>query len=120
MAEEIIPFSRTLGAFAKLPKATILASSRLPVRPFIGYAYSAGRVRFRLRFRESEPVGAKRVMQADSGSDSVSEDRNKNEEIIPVNRLTPTVCTDPPEPATTILLNKGHSLRQSAQRMSFV
>jgi hypothetical protein len=43
-----------------------------------------------------------RIVQADSGSDSDSEDRNKNEEIIPVNRLTPTVCTDPPEPATTV------------------
>jgi hypothetical protein len=30
-----------------------------------------------------------------------SESRNKNEEIIPVHRLTPTVCTDPPAPATT-------------------
>jgi hypothetical protein len=28
-------------------------------------------------------------VQADSGSDSDSESRNKNEEIIPVNRLTP-------------------------------
>ena len=43
-----------------------------------------------------------RIVQADSGSDADSESRNKNEEIIPVNRLTPTVCTDPPEPATTI------------------
>jgi hypothetical protein len=45
----------------------------------LGYAYSAGRFRFRLRFRESEQY----------------------EETIPVNRLIPTVCTDPPEPATT-------------------
>jgi hypothetical protein len=43
-----------------------------------------------------------RIVQADSGSDSDSESRNKNEEIIPVKRLTPTVCTEPPEPATTI------------------
>ena len=43
-----------------------------------------------------------RVLQADSGSDSDSKSRNENEEIIPVNHLTPTVCTDPPEPATTI------------------
>ena len=43
-----------------------------------------------------------RIVQADSGSDSDSESRNNNEEIIPVNRLTPTVCTDLPEPATTI------------------
>jgi hypothetical protein len=43
-----------------------------------------------------------RIVQADSGSNSYSESRNKNEEIIPVNRLTPTVCTDPPEPATTV------------------
>jgi hypothetical protein len=42
------------------------------------------------------------IVQTDSGSDSDSESRDKNEEIIPVNRLTPTVCTDPPEPATTI------------------
>ena len=41
-------------------------------------------------------------MQAGSGSDSDSECWNENEEIIPVNRLTPTVCTDQPEPATTI------------------
>jgi len=41
-----------------------------------------------------------RTVQADSGSDS--ESRNKNEEIIPVNLLTPTVCTGPLEPATTI------------------
>ena len=43
-----------------------------------------------------------RLLQADLGFDSDSETRNKNEEIIPVNRLTPTVCTDPPEPATTV------------------
>jgi hypothetical protein len=42
------------------------------------------------------------VVQADSGSDSDSDSRNKNEEIIPVKRLTPTVCTDPPEPGPTI------------------
>jgi hypothetical protein len=42
------------------------------------------------------------VVQADSVSDSNSESRNKNEEIIPVNRLTQTVCTDPPASATTI------------------
>jgi hypothetical protein len=41
-------------------------------------------------------------VQADSVSDSDSENRNKNEEIIPLNRLTQTVCTDPPAPATTI------------------
>ena len=39
-------------------------------------------------------------MQADSGSDS--EIRRQDEEIIPVNRLTPTVWADLPEPATTI------------------
>ena len=33
--------------------------------------------------------------------------RNYNEEIIPVNRLTPTVFTDPPEPATTIRTSTG-------------
>ena len=43
-----------------------------------------------------------RIVQADTGSDSDSESRNKNEEIIPVNCLTQTVCTNPPEPATTI------------------
>ena len=43
-----------------------------------------------------------RIVQTVSGSDSDSEIRNENEEIISVNRLTPTVCTDPPEPATTI------------------
>jgi hypothetical protein len=43
-----------------------------------------------------------RIVQADSISDSNSESRNKNEEIIPVNRPTQTVCTDPPAPATTI------------------
>ena len=42
------------------------------------------------------------IVQADSGSDSDSESRNKNEEITPVNLLTPTVCTEPSEPATTI------------------
>jgi hypothetical protein len=49
------------------------------------------------------PVRSKgtRTVQADSGSESNSESRNENEEIIPVNRLTPTVCTDPPKPATT-------------------
>jgi hypothetical protein len=59
------------------------------------YAYSAGGFRFRLRFRESAPVGAKRIVQADSGSDSDSESRNKNEEMIPVNhslrRLAPNL-----------------------------
>ena len=40
------------------------------------------------------------IVQADSVSDSDS--RNKNEEIIPVNRLTQTVCADPPLPATTV------------------
>ena len=43
-----------------------------------------------------------RIMQADSGSDSDSDSRKKIEEIIPVNRLTLRVCTDPPEPATII------------------
>ena len=45
-------------------------------------------------------------MQPDWGSNSDSESRDKNEEIIRVNRLTPTVCTDPPEPATFIRTNK--------------
>jgi hypothetical protein len=43
-----------------------------------------------------------RIVQADAVSDSNSESRNKNKEIIPVNRLTQTVCSDPLEPATTI------------------
>ena len=43
-----------------------------------------------------------RIVQADSGFDSNSESRDKNEEIIPLNRLTPTVCPTPPELATTI------------------
>jgi hypothetical protein len=43
-----------------------------------------------------------RIVQADSVSDSDSESRNNNEEIIPVNRLNQTVCTDRPAPATTI------------------
>jgi len=42
------------------------------------------------------------IVQADSGSDSDSESWNKNEEIIPVNCLTPTVSTDLSEPAVTI------------------
>jgi hypothetical protein len=42
------------------------------------------------------------IVQADLGSDSGSDSRTKNEEITPVNRLTLTACTDPPEPATTI------------------
>ena len=66
--------------------------------------------------RRSNPVGVRfsapvqtgpegtRIVQADSFSDSDSESRNRNEEIIPVNRLTQTVCTDPPAPATTILV----------------
>jgi len=37
-----------------------------------------------------------RMVQADSGSDSDSESQIKNEEIIPVNRLTPTVWIAPP------------------------
>ena len=37
-----------------------------------------------------------RIVQADSVSDSDSESRNKNEEIIPVNRLTQTVWIAPP------------------------
>jgi len=37
-----------------------------------------------------------RIVQADSGSDSDSQSRNKNEEIIPVNRLTQTVWIAPP------------------------
>jgi len=63
-----------------------------------------------------------RIVQADSGSDSDYESRDKNEKIIPVNRLTRTAPTRrrlPPLYAPA-LLNKGHSLRQSAQRMSFV
>jgi hypothetical protein len=52
--------------------------------------------------RESAPFGAKRIVQADSGFDSDSESRNINKEIIPENRLTPIVCTDPPVPATAI------------------
>ena len=32
------------------------------------------------------------ILQTDSGSDSDSESQNKNEEIIPVNHLTQTVC----------------------------
>jgi hypothetical protein len=51
--------------------------------------------------KPAQPMGT-RIVQADSGSDSDSESLNKNEEIIPVNRLTPTVCTDPPELAATI------------------
>jgi len=35
-------------------------------------------------------------VQADSGSDSNSESQNKNDEIIPVNRLTQTVWITPP------------------------
>jgi len=42
------------------------------------------------------------MVQAYSGPDSNSKSRNKNEEIVPVNRLNPTVCSDPPVPATTI------------------
>ena len=61
-----------------------------------------------------------RILQADSGSDS--ESRHQNDEIIPVNRLTPTVWVYPPEPATTIripaLLNKGHSLRRLSESES--
>jgi hypothetical protein len=53
-------------------------------------------------------------VQADSGSDSDSESRNKHEEIIPVNRLTQTVRTDPPAPATTI------RTRTDKQRTFFV
>jgi hypothetical protein len=47
-------------------------------------------------------LSVRRIVQADSVSDSDSESRNKNEEIIPVNRLTQTVCTDPPAPANSI------------------
>ena len=41
----------------------------------------------------------KHIVQADSGSDSDSdsESRRQNEEIIPVNSLTPTVWVDPSE-----------------------
>jgi hypothetical protein len=38
-----------------------------------------------------------RIVQADSGSDSDSESRNMNEEIIPVNRLTQTARIAPPK-----------------------
>ena len=55
-----------------------------------------------------------RIVQADSRSDSDSESRNKNEEIVPVNRLNTTVCTDPPPLYAPALLNKGHSLRRLA------
>jgi hypothetical protein len=55
-----------------------------------------------------------RIVQADSVSHSDSDSRNKNEEIIPVNRLTQTVCTDPPAPATTI------RTRTDKQRTFFV
>jgi hypothetical protein len=70
---------------------------------------------------EPETLGT-RIVQADSGSDSDSETRNKNEESILVNRLNlsaPTGRSLPPQYAPA-LLNKGHSLSQSAQRMSFV
>jgi hypothetical protein len=43
------------------------------------------------------------IVQAESVSDSNSEGRNRNEEIVPVNRLTQTVCTDQPAPATTTI-----------------
>jgi hypothetical protein len=43
-----------------------------------------------------------RIVPADSGSDSDSENRSENEEIIPVNSLTPSVCADSPEAATTM------------------
>jgi len=59
-----------------------------------------------------------RIVQADSGSDSDSETRNKNEEIIPVNSLTQTLCTDPPDPATTV--KQRTFFAPTAQRMSFV
>ena len=64
-----------------------------------------------------------RIEQADSGSDSDSESRSKNEEIIPVNRLAQTVCTDPPKPAATIrtcTVKQRTFFAPSAQRMSFV
>jgi hypothetical protein len=59
-------------------------------------------------------------VQADSVSDSDSESRNKNEEIIPVNRLTQTVCTDPPAPATAtrICTVKQDILRADWRRLS--
>jgi hypothetical protein len=41
-------------------------------------------------------AGGTRIVQADSVSDSDSESGNKNEEIIPVNRLTQTVWMVPP------------------------
>jgi hypothetical protein len=43
----------------------------------------------------------RRIVQADSVSDSDSKSRNRKEEIIPVNPVTQTVCTDPPAPSTT-------------------
>ena len=42
------------------------------------------------------------IVQTGSRSDSDSESRRQDEEMTPVKRLTPTVWTDPPEPATTI------------------
>ena len=53
-------------------------------------------------FRAGLQAYGTRTVQADSVSDSDSKSRNKYEEIIPVNSLTQTVCTDPPAPATTI------------------
>jgi hypothetical protein len=50
-----------------------------------------------------------RIVQADLVSDSDSESQNKNVEIIPVYRLTQTVCTDLPAPATTI---RTHTVKQ--------
>jgi len=51
------------------------------------------RLNVRLRFRicPEEVSKGTLIVQADSGVDSDSESPNKNEEIIPVNRLTPTV-----------------------------
>ena len=58
-------------------------------------------------------------MQADSAADSDSDSWRQNEEMIPVNRLTPVVLADTPEPATIIrtytvklLQPTGHVMHQ--------
>ena len=58
-------------------------------------------------------------MQADSAADSDSDSWRQNEEMIPVNRLTPVVLADTLEPATIIrtytvklLQPTGHVMHQ--------
>ena len=93
----------------------------------VGYVYSAGRFRFRLRFRESAPVGEKRIVQADSGSDSDSESRLQSaQSVVQADSVSDSDSESRLHSAQSVVQadsgsdSNSETRRQSVHRMSFV